>query len=211
MPVPDDMLQEFKMYVAGIVWEAIPMIVVAADEAMEWLKNATKVIAKNKPKNRSITWRSPSGLPIEQQKFNVKSRQINTFFDGKRLQPRLQEEVDSIDVRALSNTIPPSFVHSLDASHLHLTIAELANHGITDFACVHDSFGVHPSEVETMSRVIREQFREMYETQGSPLLNFLDANRSNLTTEQYTELRDSIPQQGSLDLSDLVNNQYFFS
>ena len=42
--------------------------------------------------------------------------------------------------------IAPNFIHSLDSSHLMLTILLAEEQGITSFSMIHDSYGVHACE-----------------------------------------------------------------
>jgi hypothetical protein len=44
--------------------------------------------------------------------------------------------------------ISPNFVHSHDACHMRLVVADMWDNGITDIWSVHDSFGCHPNHIE---------------------------------------------------------------
>ncbi|TWH35563.1 MULTISPECIES: DNA-directed RNA polymerase [unclassified Aminobacter] len=209
LPWPSEDMWTFKMYGADKVWAAIPKVVVAADGAMKWLCTVSRLVGKSQPKERRIEWTTPLGFPVHQAKFNVKSRQIETFFDGRIIKPRINDELDELDSRQMSSSVPPSFVHSLDACHLQMTIDRAAREGITDFACVHDSFGVHACDVERFSRIIRECFVEMYENHDV-LSDFL-VSAERLISEEYQKDIPPVPQLGKLDLRGILENPFFFS
>ena len=209
LPVPKEDLWKFKMYGAGKVWAAIPKVVVAADGAMKWLMDVTKLVGRSQPEDRRIEWTTPVGLPVHQYKFNTKSRQVKTFFDGQLTRPRITEETDSLDPRKMASSVPPSFVHSLDAAHLQMTVYRAVEEGITDFAVVHDSFGVHASEVTKFSRIIREAFVEIYED-NDVLEDFL-ASALPLIAEEYLGDVPPVPDKGDLDLEGILSNPFFFS
>ncbi len=208
-PVPKDLMWEFKMYGADKVWKAIPQVVVAADGAMKWLSTIARLVGRSQPDVRRIEWDTPLGFPVHQYKFDTRSRRVETFFDGKRIQPRITEDLDSLDPRQMATSVAPSFVHSLDACHLQATFAALADEGLEHFAAVHDSFGVHPSDVDTLSRVVREQFVKMY-SEHDVLSEFLETAMPLIRKDLQDEI-PPIPAKGSLDLQGVLENEFFFS
>ena len=59
----------------------------------------------------------------------------------------LEDEKQKIDVRDQMDGIVAHFVHSRDAAHMMLTVNRLHGLGLRHFAMVHDSYGVHASDV----------------------------------------------------------------
>ena len=209
-PLPwakDDMFN-FKLYGGQIVWEAIPKVVVAADDAMKWISAVAKAVGKSSPDENRIEWETPVGFPVWQYKFTMKSRKINTFFDGSRFQPRLSEETDKLDPRQMASSTAPSFVHSMDAAHLQLTVAMATDVGLRHFAMVHDSFGVHAADVTVFSKIIREAFVELYSY--DVLADFFEGAKPFID-EQYLGDIPPMPDKGSLDLEDVLKSEFFFS
>ena len=209
LPVPKEALWEFKMYGAGYVWEAIPKVVVAADGAMKWLMEMTRLVGKSQPDVKRIEWTTPMGFPVHQYKFNTKSRQIRTKFDGRVLCPRLTFDLDELDPRKMATSVAPSFVHSLDAAHLQATVYLAMQEGIRDFAVVHDSFGVHAAHVPRFCRIIREAFVSLYE--GHDVLQEFADGAYDLMTDENREKIPEMPKRGSLDLQGVLENPFFFS
>lgn len=66
------------------------------------------------------------------------------------------------------SAFPPNLIHSLDASHLMLTISRSAQLGIEAFAAVHDSFATHAIDVPKLGRALRDSFMLMHR---APLLD----------------------------------------
>jgi DNA-directed RNA polymerase len=70
-------------------------------------------------------------------------------------------------IRAISG-IAPNFIHSLDASHLRLTINAARSREVESFAMVHDCYGTTAADAPKVATLLRWAFMEMYE-QHAPL------------------------------------------
>ena len=198
----------FKLYGGGVVWQAIPKVVVAADEAMRWLSAISRAVGRSQPDDHRIEWTTPVGFPVWQRKMDTRSRQITTHLDGRMYKPKYVEDTDKLDPRKLGSSTPPSFVHSLDGCHLQLTVAIAVSEGITHFAMVHDSFGVHAADVTRFSKIIREAFVEMYQT--DVLSEFFESAKPRINPEFLKDI-PPIPERGSLDLNGVLGSEFFFS
>lgn len=73
----------------------------------------------------------------------------------------MKETVDKVGQRT---AIPPNFIHSLDASHLMMTVNSAVKEGIDQFAMVHDSYGTHAEDAPKLARILREKFIELHST-----------------------------------------------
>jgi DNA-directed RNA polymerase len=86
-----------------------------------------------------------------------------------------------------------------------MTAAKCQEAGIT-FAAVHDSYWTHAADVDTMNRIIREEFLAMY---SQPILERLrEAIVMSLGAEGHRI--PPLPPQGDLDLKCVLNSPYFF-
>ncbi|WP_423790139.1 DNA-directed RNA polymerase, partial [Listeria monocytogenes] len=85
----------------------------------------------------------------------------------------------------------PNFVHSMDGSHLCLTINEFDGQILP----IHDSFATHPSDVGAMHEALRKTFADMYKAYD--INDFLTFNE--VDTEEY-----AAPPQGNLDLDSVL-------
>jgi DNA-directed RNA polymerase len=83
-------------------------------------------------------------------------------------------------------SFPANFIHSLDATHMIMSAIVCKEHGL-NFAAIHDSFWTHACDIDTMNKVIREQFIKLHE---QPLME----NLRNEFIERYKDhmIPDSI-------------------
>lgn len=192
---------EASLYLSAHVWDAISSVVVAARQAMDWLQKLGRKLSE---KNIPVVWYTPSGFAVQQIYREVKPHRVTTHIDGVLYRPTVVDELPDIDKRKAASGVSPNFVHSMDASALTLTINKCLTDSITDFAVVHDSYGVHATHVERMAENIRKAFFQMYN--GKDVLYDL--------YESYEHLIPDLPEPpstGTLDLSGVLQSKYFFS
>ncbi len=150
-------------YLAELIWEAVSKVVVKAVEAMSWLQDTSALLATDKNiKGDPIptVWTTPAGFPVIQEynKLSCKmlkmtlgdSIKINVVDHGEKkeltnedLAPQLscREPIPhTLDTRKQRQGIAPNFVHSMDASHLMLTVGACVDKGVDAFAMIHDSY-----------------------------------------------------------------------
>ena len=78
----------------------------------------------------------------------------------------------------------PNFIHSFDALHMQNVIIELQNQGIQDIWAVHDSFGVHPRDIDTLREIVNRTFVELHsDSLETHLKRIIDLNNSILNQE----------------------------
>jgi DNA-directed RNA polymerase len=72
------------------------------------------------------------------------------------------------------------------------------------FGAVHDSFSTHANDVDKLQQITKEEFIKQYDYE-----NFFDVIQNNLMKHKdsftYTQ-----PTLGDLNVSDVINSQYFF-
>lgn len=117
--------------------------------------------------SRPMMWTSLSGFPVIQTYRKKETKELKTPL--QRIAIRKSTLKLPIDTRKQLNGIAPNFIHSLDALHLLMTNLAAKNNKIA-FAAVHDSFWTHPCDVETLSKIIREEFVRLHSL--DVLLNF---------------------------------------
>lgn len=196
---------EDATYLAEINYMAISNTVIAARKAMNWLKESAIVAASN---NLPVSWTTPSGLPVLQSYRTVFGKRYDFDVEGKRFRITLKIEGDKLDRRRQSTGIAPNFVHSLDASHLMLTINYCLDAGITTFSMVHDSYGTHAANADTLSLKLREAFYDQYS--DDVLAKFRDQLLSTLPPKLVEKIKP-LPEMGKLDLAAVLNSEYFFA
>ena len=189
------------LYLMRHLWPAIGDVVVKGRLIMDWLKKGSRKIAKSFPKNEEpvIWWVTPSGFPASQCYFEQEVHRIRTHLHGEE-KIRIYTETDEPDVNNHTTGMAPNFVHSMDASHLHLTAAAAKEAGIDSLAMIHDDYGTHAADAEKLYQIIREQFVSMYE-QHDPL---------RALQAKYPQLGVP-PDRGTLDITEVLRSPFFFS
>ncbi len=196
-----EQVYEASLYLSVHLWDAIGEVVVAAREAMDWLRDIGR---KMSDKNLPITWKTPSDFVVQQSYKSMKGKRVTTHIDNVLIKPSVLDETENIDKRRATNGLSPNFVHSMDASALTMTINYCIMQGIRDYAVVHDSYGVHAHHVPSMARSLREAFVNMYNNK-----NILESLFENLN-DVLPDLDDP-PSLGSLNVGEVLQSKYFFS
>lgn len=189
-------------YMAKLIWNAVRTTVVAAVEGMKWLQDCAKLVTK---KGQVVTWTTPMGLPIQQSYMECESRQVRLRCAGKNIRLYSLNMTGNIDKRAQAQGVAPNFIHSMDASHLQLTVCNAVDAGIHHFAMIHDSYGAPVAQAKHMYKVVRESFIKMYTDH-----DVLESFRDDMKKLSDTKLPD-FPARGILDLKEIIKSKYIFS
>jgi len=131
---------------------------------------------------------------------------VKTKMGDSIIKLSIQSDTDVIDKRKTAQSICPNFIHSLDASVLHLAVVKAKQKGVTNFSLIHDSFGCVAPDVDMLSEAIREAFCEIYE--NDVLANWAMEMRQMLSYKNMKKF-PNIPARGNLDLA-LVKQSVFF-
>jgi len=178
----------------------IGTVVVKAVQIMTWLREIADVMAEA---NRGLAWMTPIGLPVVQERRRPKETRIPTL--SHSFVHYEHDPTGEMDRVAQQNGIVANVVHSLDASHMMLTVRALHARGIRDCSMVHDSYAVHACDVDVMNEVLRDTFVAMHEE--FTLARLLEQFRR--IAPKGLVLQDP-PVLGSLDLSTVRQSPYFF-
>lgn len=196
---------EDAIYLARVNYRAIGEVVIAARAAMDWLREAARVVASD---SLPVQWVTPSGFLVVQNYREFVGDALDFTVCGRRYQMMMTREGDKLNRRKQSSGISPNFVHSLDAAHLQRTVGLCLEHGVTDFCMIHDSYGTHAADVGLMSRLLRQAFVEQYS--GDVLGDF----REQMVKQVPEDLAKAIPPcppMGTLELTAVMDSDYFFA
>ncbi|XP_022702561.1 DNA-directed RNA polymerase, mitochondrial-like [Varroa jacobsoni] len=221
---PQQYVHAAASYLAQKVLFSLREKFTATRQIQDWLANCAKLVGKIR--GQPIDWITPLGLPVVQPYFlPVKKRSPVSF--GENLYKNYVDFWDHSskpNVKKQRNAFPPNFIHSIDSSHMMLTAIHSQAAGIS-FASVHDCFWTHPSTVETMNRLCREQFVALH---SEPILEnlseyfvqrfgFLDSevtgddSRSDIVKKKFNEALRKVPPRGEFNLKEVLDSVYFFS
>ena len=133
-------------------------------------------------------------------------RRLKTKFGDKLIYLTVQEaNKNKLDRRRQGAGVSPNHTHSSDSCHLRMTVNLAADNGVTHFAMIHDSFGCHASDIEMLGACTREAFLWMYH-ENNPLQSFKDECEVMLGAELKP-----LPPMGDLDITQVLQSEFFFS
>ena len=192
-------LDEFKsfehsVYISKKLFAGIAAAVPAASAAMRWLRNA----ATQQPAGQRMQWSTPTGFKVQHDYQDYTDSQVRLNSCGVVV-TWVREWSSGTRAHAMRNAIAPNFVHAMDASHLCMVSNSMGTHSLSMVA-IHDSFGTHACSVDSMHRIIREEFIRLY-------------SQSNIM-QSFTQEVEGVgepPIRGSLDLSEVLNSEFMFS
>lgn len=195
-------------YLGDHMWNAINKVITSSRDTMDWMKESTKLIMKEK---QPLRWHNKAGFLVIQKYKKAKTMTVNTYWGPVRLQLTVKTtpEGSQIDTRKMVASISPCYIHSQDAAHLMLTANAMHDQGVTDFSPIHDSFGVSPCFVPLLSATLREEFIKMYED-GQALEQFRKEILAGLPEAYHQKVAPS-PSLGTLDLNGIRESLYFFA
>jgi DNA-directed RNA polymerase len=199
-------------YLAGLIEQALAGVVVGAYEARKWMQAAARALARE---GRYVSWWVPeTGFPVLQDGISYwhnTARQVDTFLGGARYQPKVQDKSKRVNPLRQANGISPNFVHSLDAAAMMLTVDMASHDGVECFSMIHDSFGTLPSRMPALAKATRQAFYHLY-TRHDPINDlYFQLLDQLLEAGGDVEGIEDPPEPGTLDLSEVLASDYFFS
>lgn len=193
-------------YMAKLIWEAVQAVVVKAVEAMTWLQKVAGLVAKNQC---AVSWWTPDNLPVVQFYYVSEAKRIKFNVNGVAKLYTQNTGTKKIDTRKQASGIAPNFIHSLDATHMRMTINNAFDKGVRNFGMIHDSFGTTASHAMVMFNAVRETMVEMY-VNNDPLKELRDSVMESLPAE-LAEKVPPLPLHGALDIHGITKSEFAFA
>ncbi|GAB6031856.1 hypothetical protein CHUAL_010254 [Chamberlinius hualienensis] len=211
---------EASMYLVQKTFQSLQKMFTATKEIQDWFTDCARTISS--VCGQPIEWITPLGLPVVQPYHRPVATQFK--FGPEMTGTESSDLMGKPNVMKQKNAFPPNFIHSLDSTHMMLTSLYCRQKGIA-FVSVHDCFWTHPSTVEIMNKVCREQFVALH---SLPLLHELssyfvdkysysdnelshDGSASDRAKQKLNKLLKRVPKTGDFQLENVLNSTYFFS
>lgn len=199
-------LSEASGYMAGLIWDALQVTVVAAAAGMAWMQDAARIVASN---GKRVEWTVPAtGFPVCQEYMHYTEHRVETILAGAIFRPSVRKDTEKPDGYKQANAVAPNFVHSLDAAALMCTVARCSEAGVSSFAMIHDSYATHAADAGTLASLTRAAFIDLYQQH-----NVIEAFATQLWQQAPNNFDEFPlpPEQGALDLEGIRSSLYFFS
>jgi DNA-directed RNA polymerase len=204
-----EVLEERKQFVghastlAKLTQDAIKKVMPKACEARSFLRRLARRCSKH---NKPFRWTTATGMPVINAYFEKITERVKTPKKNRISQITLTiGNTDNIVPQDAVRAAPANFVHSLDASHLHLIALAAAAENIP-LVAVHDSFATIATRAKRLNEIIREQFVVLH---GCDWLNVArESVRHDLPKTAELPPR---PKRGTLDITDVLRNFRAFS
>jgi DNA-directed RNA polymerase len=187
-------------YMTGKIVDALESTVTSARAIMRYFQDCAVALADHE---RPLEWVTPAGLKVRQQYNQLAQTRVKTLYGEVIVFD--EDPAQGLQRRKQAQSSAPNVVHSFDAAHLAKTVLAASRQGIHHFSLIHDSYGTHAANVETLGRVIREEFVSMY---SQDRLAEFDANLR--ATNPGIDL-PAPPARGTLNLQEVLKSPYFFS
>ena len=184
---------------ASAIAEAMTKVNGKAVEIMEYLQATALVLCEN---NLPFSWMTPNGSQVTQAYLNLAEKRVQTVFGDVKLQ--VEDKEVGLNAMRTANGSSPNVIHSFDAAMLQMTVLKMTEAGHTEFAMIHDSYGVHACSTEDLHVALREVALEIF---GG---NVLESIRDYVATQTTAELPE-IPTLGDYDVTEILDAPYFFS
>jgi DNA-directed RNA polymerase len=189
------------------IWETMAGSLSGPMEFMEWVQKCAGILAKH---NLPLKWKNPIGMNCIQSPMKDKPKRVSTKLNGKTIQYYIREKINKIDKGKAEASSSPNVIHSCDASHLISTTLLCILEGITNFAMVHDSFGCHPDDAQTLLDCTKKAWVEMYKTDWMDVWYKGWCHQLIIAGFKSDDMPKP-PKKGTLDITAVMKSDFFFA
>lgn len=109
-----------------------------------------------------LLWPTSLGLPVCQDKFEIDRSSLTARLGGQKITIDVRRLGDSVKPSKQKSALLPNLIHSLDATHLAMTLLEAKAVGITDIGSIHDCLLCHPNDAVVLNKLVRDTFVNLY-------------------------------------------------
>jgi hypothetical protein len=143
----------FVAHVRDALTRRFPVV----DDFRSWLR---KVAASCE--GLPLTWLTPLGLPVCQDRFVVSDSTLNARAAGQKISIGTKRLEEIVSPRGQEDALLPNLIHSLDATHLGMTINSAHKNGIEEIGTIHDCLLCHPNDAARLASVVQGTFARLY-------------------------------------------------
>ena len=202
-------IYEFSRYLAKVIEKAINIEITCSDVYQEFMKDIVGKYFKNNDA-KFFSWETPLGFRVLQMEFVTNDKIIK--LDNHKI--KVSIPIEKVNIKEHKNGIAPNYVHSLDATHLYMTL----NRFDKSISVIHDSYATLPNNVRELFEILKEEFVKLYSKDVFREFVFSVLDEENikniLKNKKYAkyEIVDLIPRiNKEFPLEDVLKSKYMFS
>jgi DNA-directed RNA polymerase, mitochondrial len=198
-------------YLAEHVYSAIEEVVHLPAQAMTFLQKLAKALAHE---GKPLRWVTPCGLPWINRYHQADCQRVVLWMHDRGVKTPYEVKIatghhNEIDKDKAAAAVAPNFVHAMDACHLMRVALAASAAGNHNLATVHDSFGCLASRAGEFRRTILAEFVALY-SEHDVLAEALSWARRDLTHPDCDRM-PSVPEQGPLNIEEVLNAEFAFA
>lgn len=197
--------------VVGALTEAVRAGIAEKVAGADQLMDLNKFIARYVTKvGKRIIFNTLDEFMVVNDYRKADVKKLSVTANAERLFVRKYDATDHSDHRATAQGISPNLVHSMDATHMRMTLLDLHdNAGVTSFMMIHDSFAVNAEDCDELEVRVRRQFVKLINAR--PYSTILSEMLAPLDDDEYAQLLVEIQEaqeQGELPCIEVVDGKY---
>lgn len=186
-----EVINSMAINLLRVSYEAVPN----ARACMQWFND---VALQAFSCDEHVHWVSPVGFPVMQPYARRKQIVLKSHLLGNRT-ITMDGKPIGINRDKSRISLAPNFIHSMDASHLVLTINACPD---LTMSAAHDEFSCHAADRAELHKQTREQFFHLYK--GEEIEAFAEQ------VEDYAGPILSRPDTGTYNIEEILGATYFF-
>lgn len=188
-------------YMRDKIIQALSTTVHSAKEIMAYFQSVALALAEEE---RPLRWRTPADMIVTQSYYNLARKRIRSL--AGRFIMWDEDEDMGLNRRKQFLSAAPNIIHSFDAAMLARTALRCQKeHGLADFAFIHDSYGTHACNTDLLADTLREEAYQIYST------NRLQEFHDFVSLENPGVVLPAPPDRGDFDISEVLRSPYFFA
>jgi hypothetical protein len=138
--------------------DALRVTFPVAEAFAAWLRQVAKSCA-----GLPLMWITPLGLPVCQDKFRLGRTTISARLGGERISVGIRQLTEWVSETRQEQALLPNLVHSLDSTHLAMTLNAAWGENIRQVGSIHDCLLCHPNDAERLGELVRAAFTALHE------------------------------------------------
>ena len=200
--------KEFGIF-TKLVYDVLTKEIPSLKTLTNYFKNIINVLNTLK---LPINWETPAGLNIKYQQIKFKSKAVkNNLIQGSKA-ITISTPTNEINKVKMLRSFMPNFIHSLDASNVHLLINYISKDYNISFYTIHDCFASTPNKMGLLANIVKRAFIYIYFKDEGYLLkthkNFILEIKNNFeiiieNDKEYIEFINSKKEKKYIELPQL--------